>query len=55
MSPTVQGPPRPEAEAKLLKESIGLLRGEVAPGRKILSGLTLLRIIRRTRTHQVLF
>jgi hypothetical protein len=27
-------PSRPEAEAKLLKESISLLRGEAAPGRK---------------------
>jgi hypothetical protein len=26
--------PRPESEAEFLKESIGLLRGEVVPGRK---------------------
>jgi hypothetical protein len=35
---TPRSPPRPEAEAKLLKESISLLRGEGAPGRKTLSG-----------------
>jgi hypothetical protein len=40
---------RPEAEAELLKECIGLLRGEVAPGRKTSSGWPLLRIM-RTRT-----
>jgi hypothetical protein len=43
------GPPRPEAEAELLKESIGLPRAEVAPGRKTLLGWPLLRIMRRRR------
>jgi hypothetical protein len=48
-------PPIPEAGAKLLKENIGLLRGEVAPGRKTSSDWTLLRNMRRTRTDQVPF
>jgi hypothetical protein len=47
--------PRSEAEAKLLKEIIGLLRGEAAPGRKASSGWPLLRIMRRTRTDLALF
>jgi hypothetical protein len=46
---------RPEAEAKLLKESIGLPRTEVAPGRKTSSGWPLLRIMRRTREDQAPF
>jgi hypothetical protein len=46
---TLRRPPRPEAEAKLLKESISLLRGEAAPGRKNSLDWPLLRIIRRTR------
>jgi hypothetical protein len=41
--------PRPEAEAELLMESIGLFRGEAAPGRKTSLGWPLLRILRRTR------
>jgi hypothetical protein len=54
MSPVTQGPPRqglprPKAEVELLKESISLLRGEVASGRKTSSGWPLLRIMRRTR------
>jgi hypothetical protein len=53
-SGTPRGPPRPEAEAKLLKESIGLLRGEEAPGSKTLLGWLLLRIM-RTRTDQAPF
>jgi hypothetical protein len=58
MSPKAQGPPdllRPEAEAKLLKESISLLRGEPAPGRKTSLGWPLLRIMRRTRIDQAPF
>jgi hypothetical protein len=31
---TPRRPHRPEAGAELLKESIGLLRGKVAPGKK---------------------
>jgi hypothetical protein len=46
---TPRRPPRPEAEAKLLKESITLLRKEASPGRKTLSGWPLLRIMMRTR------
>jgi hypothetical protein len=45
-----EGPSQPEAEAELLKESISLLRGEVAPGRRMVLGWPLLRIVRRTRT-----
>jgi hypothetical protein len=44
-------PPRPEAEAKLLNESIGLLRGEAATGRKTSPSWPLLRIMRRTRMN----
>jgi hypothetical protein len=47
--------PLPEAEAELLKESIGVLRGEVVPGRRTVSGWPLLRIVRRTRTDWALF
>jgi hypothetical protein len=47
---TTEPPPRPEGKAKLLKENIGWLRREVAPGRKTLLGWPLLRIMRRTRT-----
>jgi hypothetical protein len=47
---TPTSPPRPEAEAKLLKEIISLLRGEVAPGRRTSLGWPLLRIVRQTRT-----
>jgi hypothetical protein len=39
-------PPRPEAE--LLKESIGLLRGEATPRRKTSFGWPLLRTMRKT-------
>jgi hypothetical protein len=46
---------RPEAEDKLVKESIGLLRGELAPGRKTSLGWPLLRIMRRTRMDQAPF
>jgi hypothetical protein len=52
---TPRRPPRPEAKAKLLKENIGLLRGEVVPGRKTSLGWPLLRIKRRTRMDQVPF
>jgi hypothetical protein len=45
-------PPSPEAEAELLKESISLLRGEVALGRKTSLYWPLLRIMRRTRMDQ---
>jgi hypothetical protein len=38
--------PRPEAEAELLKESIGLLRGKAVSGRKTSLGWPLLRILR---------
>jgi hypothetical protein len=44
--------PRPEAETELLKESIGLLRGEEAPGRMTLSSWPILRTVRRTRMDQ---
>jgi hypothetical protein len=47
--------PQPEAEARLLKESIGLLKGEVAAERKTSSDWPLLRIMRRTRTDQAPF
>jgi hypothetical protein len=42
-------PPRPEAEAQVLKEIIGLLRGISAPGRKTSSGWPFLRIMRKIR------
>jgi hypothetical protein len=42
--------PRPEAEAELLEESIGLFRGGMATGRKMLLEGPLLRIVRKTRT-----
>jgi hypothetical protein len=50
---TPEGFPRPEAEARLLKESIDLLRGEVAAGRKSSLDWPLLRIVRRIRTDQL--
>jgi tRNA A37 threonylcarbamoyladenosine biosynthesis protein TsaE len=43
---------RAQAVAELLKQSIGLLRGEVAPGRKTSLVRSLLRIMRRTWTDQ---
>jgi hypothetical protein len=52
---TPRKPPRPEAEAEFLKESIGLLRREATPGRKTSSGWPLLRIMRRTRTDRAPF
>jgi hypothetical protein len=47
-------PPRSEAEAKLLKESISQLRGRADPERKTLLGWKLLRIM-RTRMNQAAF
>jgi hypothetical protein len=41
---TLRKPPRPEAEAKLLKESTSLLRREAASERKISLCWSLLRI-----------
>jgi hypothetical protein len=52
---TLRKPPRPEAEAELLKESISLLKGEATPGRKISSCWPLLRIMRRIRMDQAPF
>jgi hypothetical protein len=52
---TPRRPPRPEAEAELLKESTSLLRVEVAPGRKTSSDWPLLRIIRQTRADRAPF
>jgi hypothetical protein len=52
---TYRRSPRPEAEAKLLKESFGLLRGELTHGRKTLSDWPLLRIVRKTRIVQAPF
>jgi hypothetical protein len=49
---TPRRPPRPEAEVKLLKESINLLRGEAAPEKKTSSDWPLLRIVRKTRMDQ---
>jgi hypothetical protein len=46
--------PRPETEAKLLKENIGLLKGEAAPGRKTSLGWSLLSIM-RTKTNKCPF
>jgi hypothetical protein len=39
---------RAQAVLELLKQNIGWLRGEVAPGRKTSLGRPLLRIMRRT-------
>jgi hypothetical protein len=43
---------RAQAVAVLLKQSIGLLRGEVAPGRKTQLGRPILRIMKRIWTDQ---
>jgi hypothetical protein len=47
---TPRRPSQPEAEAKLLKESISLLRGEAVLGRKMSLDWPILRIVRKTRT-----
>jgi hypothetical protein len=52
---TSRRPPRPEAEAELLKERNSLLREEAAPGRKTSSGWTILRIMRKIRLKQAPF
>jgi hypothetical protein len=54
-TPRSPPPTKPEAEDKLLKESISLLKGEAAPGRKMSLDWPLLRIVRRTRTEQTPF
>jgi hypothetical protein len=43
-------PPRPEAEAKLLRENIGFPAGKLAPGRKIFLDWQPQKALKRNRT-----